>query len=130
MAEFVTLDRCAAYVAARTTLATVQRISSRWPESLADRARGAAVDAMQLTAEAITHGHGTAGRRRRVRDALTGAIHVAELVDLARAMGLATVELDGLQRLAGRTVALLGMLLHASTTVFPDRRPDRRPEPG
>jgi hypothetical protein len=128
MAEFATLDRCAAYVAARATLVAVQRISRRWPEGLADRMRRAAVDAMQRTADAISHGHGTVGRRRRVRDALTGAICVAELVDLARAMGLVSVELDALQRLAGRSVALLGMLLHASTTVFPDLRPDRRPD--
>jgi len=39
MSEFKSLDRCAAYVAARTALIAVQRVADGWPEELAERAR-------------------------------------------------------------------------------------------
>lgn len=118
MSEFATLDRCAAYVAARATLIAIQRVAGGWPERLADRARLAAVDALEITAAALAHRHGSTGRRGRVRDALTSAIAVAGLVDLARAMGFVSLELDDAQRLAGRTIALLGMFLQANTSPF------------
>jgi len=120
MSEFTSLDRCAAYVAARTALTAVQRVAEAWPEGLAERARGAAADTMHLTADAIAHDHASPGRRRCLRDALTRAIGVAASVDIARAMGLDGAELEHAQRTAGRTVALLGMFLHASTSAIPE----------
>lgn len=119
MGEFASLERCAAYVAARDTLAAIQRIARSWPEGLADRTRRAAVDAMEITARALSHRRETASRRRCLRDAIASAIAVASLVDLARAMGFGTVELDELQRLAGRSIALLAMFLHATTSPIP-----------
>jgi len=120
MSEFKSLDRCAAYVAARMALIAVQRVAGSWPDGLAERARGAAADALHVTAEAISHGHASAGRRRCLRDALTSAIRVVESVDAARALGFGDAELDHAQRTAGRTVALLGMFLHANTAAIPE----------
>lgn len=120
MSEFKSLDRCAAYVAARTALISVQRVADGWPEGLAERARSAASDTLHVTAEAISHGHASAGRRRCLRDALTSAISVAASVDAARTMGLGDAGLDHAQRSAGRTVALLGMFLHANTAAIPE----------
>ena len=116
MCEFTSLDRCAAYVAARAALVAVQRVAAGWPDTLAEQARRAAADTMHVIAEAISHGVGTAGRRRCLRDALTSALSVAASVDVARAMGFGDTELDEAQRTAGRTVALLGMFLHANTS--------------
>jgi hypothetical protein len=118
--EFANLDRCAAYVAARTTLTAVQRLAGRWPESLADRTRRAAADAMHGTADAVSFGLGSVRRRRRLRDALTSAVTVASFIDLARTMGFGGRDLDDTQRLAGRSIALLGMLLHADTSPIPE----------
>ncbi len=120
MSEFKSLDRCAAYVAARMALIAVQRIAGSWPDELAERARDAAADTLHVTAQATSHGHASAGRRRCLRDALTSAIRVVESVDAARAMGFGDAELDHAQRTAGRTVALLGMFLHANTAAIPE----------
>lgn len=111
----MSLDRCAAYVAARAALVAVQRVAGGWPDTLADRARRDAIETMQVTAEATAYGHATAGRRRCLRDALTSAIGLAASVDVAWAMGFDHAELDDAQRTAGRTVVLLGMFLHANT---------------
>jgi hypothetical protein len=120
MSEFKSLDRCAAYVAARTALTAVQRVAEGWPDELAERARSAAADTLHVTAEAISHGHASAGRRRCLRDALTSAIRVAASVDAARTLGFDDAGLDHAQRTAGRTVALLGMFLHANTAAIPE----------
>jgi len=39
MHDFASLERCAAYIAARTVLTEVQRAATRWPEALRHRAR-------------------------------------------------------------------------------------------
>jgi hypothetical protein len=117
MREFASLDRCAAYVAARAVLTDVQRAATRWPEALRHRARHAALDTLQLTAQAASHGHDTAGRRQCLREAITTALGVAATVDAARAMGYGGDELAELQRVTGRTIALLGMFLHAGTAI-------------
>jgi len=122
MYEFMSLDRCAAYVAARSALIAVQRVAGGWPDTLAERARREAIETMQVTAEATAYDHATAGRRRCLRDALTSAIGLAASIDVARAMGFGDIELDDVQRTAGRTVALLGMFLHANTAAVPAAR--------
>jgi hypothetical protein len=120
MGEFASLDRCAAYVAARATSSAVPGIVAGWPASLAERTRRAAVDAVAITAAALHHDRRSVARRRCLRDAITSAVAVASFVDLARAMGFATGELDELQRLAGRSIALLAMFLHATTSPIPE----------
>jgi len=124
MSELLNLERCAAYLAARATLTAVHRVAVRWPPDLADRARRAAVDAIHLTATAVSYATGTAGRRQCLREAITSAVGVAALVDAASAMGFgagplaeAAPRLADVQRVAGRTIALLGLLLHASAPV-------------
>ncbi|HZJ63593.1 MAG TPA: hypothetical protein VFD36_08695, partial [Kofleriaceae bacterium] len=62
MAEFASLERCAAYVAARATRTAVQRAIARWPESLADRTRRTAAAAMETTAQALAYERFSAGR--------------------------------------------------------------------
>jgi hypothetical protein len=115
MCEFATLDRCAAYVAARTALIAVQRVAITWPKNLADRARHGAIDTMQLTATALSHTHASAGRRHCLREALSTALGVAATIDVIRAMEGGGDELAEVQRTTGRTIALLGMFLHANT---------------
>ncbi len=116
MSEFETLDRCAGYVAARSVLLAISRAVERWPTHLAEEARHAAIDTMMTTAESLGYTHGSPGRRRCVRDAITSALAVAGTLDIARAMGYADDELEHAQRTASRAVALLGMFLHANAT--------------
>lgn len=116
--EFADLERCAAFVAARTTLMSVQRAARSWPSGLAEHARRAAGAVVDVTAEATVYGHASSERRRCLRAAITGAVHVTDAVDRARALGYDDDALDELQRVAGRSVALLGMFLHANTTVL------------
>jgi hypothetical protein len=120
MCEFASLDRCAAYVAVRALLIAVERVTGSWPAHLADRSRRTAMAAVELSAEAISHDHASAGRRRCLRDAITSAIGIAAAVDIARAMGFGGAELDHVQRVAGRSVALLAMFLHANTSPIPE----------
>lgn len=117
MREFASLERCAAYVAARTVMTEIQRAATRWPEALRHRARDAALDTLQLIAQAARHGHDSAGRRQCLREAIATALGVAATVDAVRAMGYGDDELAELQRVAGRTIALLGMFLHAGTAL-------------
>src|SRR5262249_32588722 len=95
----------------------VQRAAIAWPASLGERARHAAIATLQLTAEAVAHDHATADRRQCLRDAITTALGVAATIDVAHAMGYGGHQLLDVQRVAGRAVALLGMLLHASTAL-------------
>lgn len=117
MYEFASLERCAAYVAARTVLIIVQRIAPQWPETLRHRARHGAADTVHLTAQAAGHGHDSAGRRHCLREAITTALGVAATIDAARSMGYDGDDLAELQRVTGRTIALLGMFLHAGTAI-------------
>ncbi|HSS01049.1 MAG TPA: hypothetical protein VLM79_28525 [Kofleriaceae bacterium] len=120
MGEFASLERCAAYVATRATLTAVEGAVSRWPQSLGERTRRVAADAVATTAKSLAHDRLSAGRRRCLREAISSAVAVASCIDLAHAMGFALVELDELHRLAGRSIALLAMLLHASTSPIPE----------
>jgi hypothetical protein len=117
MCEFTSLERCAAYVAARSAMIAVQDAAARWPDALGDRARRDAVDTVQLTAQAVSHEHASAGRRLCLREAIAAALGMAAAIDAAADMGYAIGDAVELQRAAGRTVALLGMLLHAGTAV-------------
>jgi hypothetical protein len=109
------LDRCAAYVAARAALAAIHDATHEWPTDLASQARRAAIDTVMTTAEGLAYDHGTAARRRCVRNALATAIALAATVDVARALGHADPRLDRAQHHAGRAIALLGLLFQAST---------------
>jgi hypothetical protein len=115
MSEFSSLERCSAYVAAKAALAAVQRVSGSWPADLAVHAERAALDAIHVTAVAVAHSHGSVDRRSCLRDALTRAIHVAGFIDAAGAMGFGAGSIDDVQRVAGRSIAMLSMFLHAST---------------
>lgn len=126
MCEFTSLERCAAYVAARAVLTAVQCVAPQWPEALRRRACRGALDTLQLTAQAAGHGHDSAGRRHCLREAITTALGVAATVDAVRAMGYDGDDLADLQRVTGRTIALLGMFLHAGTAL-PECDPPKKP---
>lgn len=108
------LDRCAAYVAARGALEAIRHASSTWPSELSEQARLAAIETMVLTADSVEHDHGSPGRRRCVRAALATAIDLAATCDIARALGLDDEDLQQALRLAGRSVAQLAMYFHAN----------------
>src|SRR5262249_21780314 len=71
MHQFASLERCAAYVSARSVLTAVQRTAPQWPEALGRRAHRGALDTLQLTAQAAGYGHDSAGRRHCLREAIT-----------------------------------------------------------
>lgn len=114
MREGPDLDRCAAYIAARAALLAVQGVIRDWPPDLAALTHHAAADVVRVTAAAITQIPGSAGRRRCLRDALVSAISVAALVEDAEALGLGPEQLDAVQRITGRAIAVLGTFLHAN----------------
>lgn len=116
MGEFDVLDRCAAYAAARDALEALASGTAGWPDELADQARAAAVRTVLTIAEATAHDHASAARRRCLRDALAGAIELTACWDIACALGVAGRDRDQPLRLAGRTVALLGLFLHANAS--------------
>ncbi len=111
------LERCAAYVATRDALAALRRASTGWPATLAEPAFEAARQAVVATAESMAYEPASQARRRCARHALEAALEVAARCDIALAMGY---ELDGAQREASRAVAMLGLLLHASSQQWPD----------
>ncbi|HEU4732887.1 MAG TPA: hypothetical protein VFT22_33560 [Kofleriaceae bacterium] len=120
MCEFPSLDRCAAYVAAHSAQIAIHEAALRWPARLAAPARRAAAQAVEVTREAISYAPASPARRRCLRDAIARAVHVAAAIDAARRLGFDDPELDDAQCVTGRAIALLGMFLHANTTVIAD----------
>ena len=111
------LDRCAAWIAARDALVSVHDESTAWPPPLAADARRAAIAAVALAAEGLAHRHGSAARRRCVRDALQHALALAATLEVVHATGPVTDDAAGVARAqhhASKSVALLGLLLHAN----------------
>ena len=106
-------ERCEAYVAARRTLKSVERVTPSWPADLAAQARAAATRTVAMAAEGAAL-DGPAARRRCARGALTAAIELAAACDIARALGLVDAELEEAQRDTGRTIALLGLFFRAA----------------
>ena len=106
------LDRSAAYVAAKSALDVVQRVTGGWPNEVAEPAKRCARDLLKSISEALEHGETTAARRRCLRGAILNAIELAAIADIARAHGLGCEE--WLQS-TGRTLSLLGMSYHATS---------------
>ena len=118
MCEFESLDRCAAYEAARGACEAIRGAAAAWPDPLAGEARRAAESAVAWIAEGLGHDHGSAARRRCLRAALATALELAALCDVARALGEASPPGDRALRLAGRSVAMLGLFFHATASPF------------
>jgi hypothetical protein len=114
MTEVPSLDRCAAYIAARDALTAIHLTARRWPTPLADRARRAAADTVMTTAECLSHAYGTPARRRCVRAAIGTALETSAAIDVALATGVRDPDLARAQQLAGRSIALLALLFRAS----------------
>ncbi len=115
MCEFDSLDRCAAFVATRDSLAAIHRAARSWPAEIAGTARHAATRTMMTTAEGVRCDPSSANRRRCLRDALGTAIEVAATCDLAVAMGVSDDDLEAARRQSGRAIALLALFFHANT---------------
>jgi hypothetical protein len=114
------LDRCAAYLATRDALAAIRVAAPGWPAALGESASDAATRAVIATAESLGHAPASPGRRRCVRDALEAALRLAASCDVARAIGVHERALVDPQREAGRAVAMLGLLMHASSHEWPE----------
>jgi energy-converting hydrogenase A subunit M len=107
-----TLDRSAAYVAAKSALDVVQRVTGGWPTEVAEPAQRCARDMVASIAESLEHGEISPARRRCLRGAILNAIELAAICDIARAHGLGSE--DSL-RSAGRALSLLGLSYHATS---------------
>lgn len=108
----VSIDRSAAYVAAKSALDVVQRITGGWPNEVAEPAKRCAQNMLASIAEALEHGETTPSRRRCLRGALLNAIELAAICDIARAHGLGT---DVSLQCTARTLSLLGMSYQATS---------------
>jgi hypothetical protein len=114
--EFDSLDRCAAYVAARAAVEAVHDAVAGWSEDqLVGDARRAAVAVVMTIAEAIASEPCSPERRRCLRGAMATAIELAATIDVARALGARDEPTGEAQLRAGRTIAALGMFFHATT---------------
>ena len=116
MNEFVTLDRCAAYVAARFAVEALQEAAPGWCDNqLVVEARRAAIAVVMTIAEAIANDPCSPARRRCLRAAMATAIELAATIDVARALGARDDATGEAQHRAGRTIAALGLFFHATT---------------
>jgi hypothetical protein len=111
--ETLAIDRCAAYAAARGTLAAIRHVTATWPRDLADEAKRAAQAVVASIAEALGYPHATQARRRCIREAVVVATELSAVCDVARALGIVDDGLVEAQRMTGRMLAMLGMLFHA-----------------
>ena len=112
----ITLDRFAAYSSACSTLAAIRRATSAWPRDLADRAQAAATSVIANTADAIDKEPTSSARRLCLRDAIVDALVLASICDLASSHGLTSADLDESLRHASRTISMLGLSFHATST--------------
>lgn len=108
------LEKCAAYVAARGALDTIVRTSRRWPELMGIEARIAALEMVRAVVDGVTCEPESVRRRRCARDAMTSALRVAALCDVARATGVDDVALEEAERATSRAVSVLALFFHAS----------------
>ena len=112
----ITLDRYAAYSSARSAQSAIQRATSAWPYDLAQEAQNTANRIVAKTAEAIEQEPTSPARRKCLREALVDALVLASMCDLASSHGLDSVDLDDTLRHASRTISMLGMSFHATSS--------------
>ena len=117
VSELSTIERCAAYVAARGAIAAIDRAAATWPPHLAVSTRRLAIDGVLALVEGLGHPHGTPARRRCLRAGLVHALDVSAGLDIVRAMGVDASDggLDRALAASGRTIALLSLFLHANS---------------
>lgn len=108
MLTIETMDHTAAIAAAKTAFDLVQKAT--WPNELARPAKQCARDMLASITESL--GHGSASRRRCLRNALLNAIELAAICDIARAHGLGS---DDSLPLASKALSLIGMTYHATS---------------
>ena len=109
-----TLDRNAAYVAARLALETVRAATASWPPDVARSANRAAGETVVAVVEALREEPTSAARRKSLRSAVCHALELAAICDIAIAHGLRTAQVEDSLRCASRTLSMLGMSFHAT----------------
>jgi hypothetical protein len=111
----ITLDRFAAYSAARDALTAIQKATSAWPPELAKQAKTTANNIITKTVAAVDEEPTSAARRKCLREAIVEALVLASICDLASSHGLNSEELDDSLRHASRTISMLGLSFHATS---------------
>ena len=109
-----TLDRNAAYVAARIALETVRDATAAWPPDVARSATKAAGETVVAVVEALRHEPTSAARRKSLRNALCFALELAAICDIAIAHGLGSAQVQESLRCASRALSMLGLSFHAT----------------
>ena len=109
-----TLDRNAAYVAARAAAETVRSATNGWPPDVARTANKVAGDIVVAILEALREEPTSPARRKSLRGAVCHALELAAICDIAIAHGLRTAQVEETLRCASRTLSLLGMSFHAT----------------
>lgn len=109
-----TLDRNAAYVAARTAQVAIRDATRGWPSDVARCANKLAFDTVTAVVESLKHGPTSAERRKSLRGALCSALELAGICDIATSHGLGSVALEESLRATSRTLSMLGMSFHAT----------------
>jgi hypothetical protein len=112
----VHVDRFAAYTSARSALASIERATTAWPPDLAAIAHATASKVIAKTALAIDKEPRSPERRTCLREALVDALVLASFCDIAAAHGHSSEELDESLRHASRTISMLGMSFHATSS--------------
>lgn len=105
-----TVDKEAAYAAARSTFDVVHKLT--WPSEVVDPAKQCAHDMLASLAASLDETTSAAERRRSLRVAMLRALELATICDIARAHGLGTQ--DSVESTA-RALSLLGMSYHATS---------------
>lgn len=109
-----TLDRNAAYVAARTAAQTIRDATTQWPPDVARTANKVASDVVVAVLDALREDPTSAARRKLLRGAVCHALELAAICDIAIAHGLKSAQVEESLRCASRTLSLLGMSFHAT----------------
>jgi hypothetical protein len=110
------LDRFAAYSSARSALFSIERATSAWPPDLAALAHSTATKVIAKTASAIDKDPRSPERRSCLREAIVDALVLASFCDIAAAHGHSNADLEESLRHASRTISMLGMSYHATSS--------------
>lgn len=110
----VTIDRDAAFIAARAAQMTIEQATCGWPPDVARSAHKAAADTVAAVLAALKEAPTSAARRKGLRNALCSALELAAICDIALAYGLGNARVHESLRCASRTLSMLGMSFHAT----------------
>jgi len=108
------LERNAAYMAARVAFETIRDATASWPPEVARDANRAASDTVVRVLEALREQPTSAARRKSLRGALCNALELAAICDIAIAHGLGNAQVEESLRCASRALSMIGLSFHAT----------------